>query len=159
MATDILTLGGIAFDDFSTPHKMMGGGNQALVVHKLPGGQRVIDTLGPDDAPITWSGFFFGNDAYTTALALDGMRAAGQVVSLTWGGQFRSVIIDNFIYEVVRIPTWVDYRISCTVYQNPALGNLTPSTSSVDSLVSSDLSSAASAATPAQQLAAGEIPV
>ena len=36
MPTDVLTLGGITFDDFSTPERMMGGGNQAMVVHKLP---------------------------------------------------------------------------------------------------------------------------
>lgn len=150
---DVLTLGGITFDEFSTPTEMMGGGNQAMVVHKLPGGNRVIDTLGPDEASITWSGFFFGNNAYVTALALDGLRAAGQVLPLTWGGQFRSVIIENFTYKVRRMPAWVNYSISCTVYQNPALGNLSTSPSSFDTLVSSDLSSASTAATGTDSLA------
>ena len=53
---DTLTLGGISFDGFSTPHAMGAGGKQAMVVHKLPGGRRVIDTLGPDEDNITWSG-------------------------------------------------------------------------------------------------------
>jgi len=141
---DILTLGGISFDGFSTPNKMMGGGNQAMVVHKLPGGSRVIDTLGPDEANVVWSGEFFGNNSYSNALALDGMRAAGQVIPLTWGGQFRSVIIDNFIYHVRRMPVWVEYSISCTVYQNPALGILGGIASSIDSMIASDLSSAVS---------------
>ncbi len=101
---DALILGGIAFDDFSTPDSMMGGGQQTLVVHKLPGGARVIDTLGPDEAEVAWRGQFFGNDAYGNALALDAMRAAGQVVPLIWGGQFRSVIIQQFIYHVRRLP-------------------------------------------------------
>jgi hypothetical protein len=144
--TDVLKLGGISFGQFSTPEEMMGGGNQAMVVHKLPGGNRVIDTLGPDEANITWSGFFFGNNAYANALALDGMRAAGQVLALTWGGQYRSVIIDNFVYRVRRMPVWVKYAISCTVYQNPALGNLSIAPSSFDTLVSSDLESASTAA-------------
>lgn len=148
MPTDILTLGGIAFDDFSTPSEMMFGGNQAMVIHKLPGGQRVIDTLGPDDAPITWSGQFFGNDAYATSLVLNGMKDAGQVVPLTWGGQFRLVIIDRFLPKVKRMPTWVLYEISCTVYQNPMQGNLSTSTSSIDSLVSDDLSTASDLASP-----------
>lgn len=137
--TDILTLGGIAFDDFSTPNQMMGGGRQAMVVHKLPGGMRVIDTLGPDEANVQWHGHFFGNDAYTTALALDGMRAAGQVVPLIWGGQFRSVIIEEFIYKVRRLPVWVDYNISCMVYQNPSLGILGGVSVTIDSLILSDL--------------------
>jgi hypothetical protein len=139
MPTDLLTLGGITFDDFSTPERMMGGGSQAMVVHKLPGGARVIDTLGPDEANIVWQGMFYGDNAYATALAVDAMRAAGQVVPLTWGGQFRSVIVDNFIYEVRRMPVWVDYRISCTVTLNPGLGALSAITSGVDALLSADL--------------------
>lgn len=143
MANDTLTLGGITFDDFSTPTSMMGGGKQALVVHKLPGGNRVIDTLGPDEADITWSGFFFGNDAYANALALDGMRAAGQVLPLMWGGQFRSVIIENFIYRVRRIPVWVEYEIVCMVYQNPSLGALgAVQIGGLDSLIISDIATA-----------------
>ena len=143
---DILTLAGISFDDFSTPAVMSGGGNQAMVVHKLPGGSRAIDTLGPDEADIFWSGQFFGDGAYATALALDGVRQAGQVVPLVWGGQYRSVIVSRFAYHVRRIPVWVEYDIVCTVYQNPMLGNLTASVSSIDTLVSTDLASAMSVA-------------
>lgn len=139
---DTLTLGGITFDGFSTPAEMMGGGRQTMVVHKLPGGARVIDTLGPDEANVTWKGFFFGNDAYSTALALDAMRAAGQVVPLTWGGQFRSVIIESFIYRVRRLPVWVDYDISLMVYQNPGLGNLGGIVGTIDSMILSDLGAA-----------------
>lgn len=146
---DVLSLAGIVFDDFSTPSEMMGGGNQAMVVHKLPGGARVIDTLGPDDADITWSGFFFGDNAYDTALALDGIRAAGQVVPLIWGGQFRSVIISRFIYKVHRLPMWVNYEVTCTVTNNPMQGsNSSLPASSTDDLVSSDLSTASAAASP-----------
>lgn len=137
--SDQLILGGILFDGYSTPNEMMGGGRQAMVVHKLPGGSRVIDTLGPDEANITWQGHFFSNDAYNTALTLDGMRAAGSVISLTWGGQFRLVIIDQFIYKVRRLPVWVDYNISCVVYQNPSLGNLGAVVSLIDNLILSDL--------------------
>jgi hypothetical protein len=136
---DTLVLGGIAFDGYSTPRSMMGGGAQAMVVHKLPGGARVIDTLGPDEADIAWEGEFFGNNAYTTALAFDGMRAAGSVVALTWGGQYRAVIVKNFIYKVRRLPVWVEYAISCEVYQNPSLGVVNAITSSVDTLILGDI--------------------
>ena len=143
MPIDVLTLGGIVFDDFSTPELMMSGGQQAMVVHKLPGGSRVIDTLGPDEANILWRGQFYGNNAYQTALTLDALRASGQVQPLTWGGQFRQVIIDTFIYEVRRMPVWVEYHISCTVYQNPALGNLVAAVpNTIDTMVQSDLASA-----------------
>jgi hypothetical protein len=134
-----LVLGGITFDGFSTPAAMGAGGRQSLVVHKLPGGQRVVDTLGPDEDNITWSGEFFGNDAYANALALDGMRAAGQVIALSFGGQFRSVIIDTFSYKLRREPVWVEYSISCMVYQNPSLGHLGATIGGIDSLVLGDL--------------------
>jgi hypothetical protein len=147
MAADVLTLGGVTFGNFSTPTGMGAGGAQAMVVHKLPGGSRVIDTLGPDEANITWSGFFFGNNAYTDVLAIDALRAAGQVLSLTWAGQFRSVLIDNFTYHIRRLPMWVEYSISCTVSQNPMQGaSPTLPTSSIDDLVSTDLSTASAAA-------------
>jgi hypothetical protein len=137
---DTLTLGGIFFDGFSTPPEMPFGGRQAMVVHKLPGGARVIDTLGPDDANITWSGFFWGNNAYSNALALDGMRAAGSVVPLIFAGQYRSVIIESFIPKIRRLPVWVDYSISLMVYQNQSQGILGGVVSSIENLVLSDLS-------------------
>lgn len=140
---DLLTLGGITFDHFSTPTEMMGGGRQAMVVHKLPGGARVIDTLGPDEANITWKGFFFSNDAYEKILTLDGMRASGAVYSLTWGGQFRSVIIEQFIYKsIFPFPLRFNYDISLIVYQNPSLGNINNTSIAIDSLILSDISSA-----------------
>jgi hypothetical protein len=141
--SDTLTLGGISFDGFSTPDAMGAGGKQAMVVHKLPGGQRVIDTLGPDEDNIVWSGKFFGNDSESKVLGLDGLRAAGQVLSLTFAGQFRSVIIDTFSYRWRRFPVWAEYQISCMVYQNPSLGALGGSIGSIDSLILADLSFAA----------------
>ncbi|UGY23715.1 hypothetical protein HU675_0038180 [Bradyrhizobium septentrionale] len=147
MATDVLILGGFAFEDFSVPNEMPGGGNQAMVVHKLPGGSRVIDTLGPDDAPVAFTGQMFADNAFDQALALDAMRVAGEVIPLIWGGQTKQVVIEKFTFKVKRLPNWVTYDISCVVAQDPTQGDLTAVDSSVDSNVSSDLSSASSAAT------------
>lgn len=138
--SDVLTLGGIAFDQFSTPMGFGAGGKQHLVIHKLPGGQRVIDTLGPDESDISWNGFFFNNNAYDNALAINAMRASGQVVPLIFAGQFRSVIVEAFEYNIRRLPVWVEYRINCVVYQNPSLGAVGTTLSSVDTLILSDLS-------------------
>ncbi|MBR0693682.1 hypothetical protein [Bradyrhizobium lablabi] len=138
-----LILAGIAFDSYSTPRRMGAGGRQAMVVHKLPGGSRAIDTLGPDEADIVWQGEFFGDDAYQTALVLDGIRAAGQVVTLTWGGQSRLVIVAEFLYLIRREPVWVEYSVVCMVVQNPGLGLLGVVPGGIDRLISSDLSLAA----------------
>ena len=141
---DVLTLGGISFTGYSPPDIMAAGGQQAMVVHKLPGGARVVDTLGPDEDDIHWGGTFFGNDAYSNALALDAMRASGQVVSLTWAGQFRSVVVKHFIYRIHRLPAWVEYDITCLVTENPSFGSLSVVASPIDNLISGDLAFAAS---------------
>lgn len=142
MSVSTLSLGGFVFDDFSTPRVMTSGGKQALVVHKLPGGARVIDTIGPDERDIAWEGFFFGNDAYAAAMVLDAMRAAGQVLPLVFAGQYRSVILETFEYSIRREPVWVEYHINCTVYQNPALGQLGGAVGGIGQLVISDLAQA-----------------
>ena len=157
---DTLTLGGINFDGFSTPSHMGAGGKQSMVVHKLPGGNRVIDTLGPDDDNISWSGEFFSNDALSNVLALDGLRAAGAVIPLVFAGQYRSVIIDSFAYKIRRLPMWIEYQISCMVYQNPALGALgSVASASMDALVGADLTEAVQIASPAFELASGISPL
>ena len=46
MATDFLVLGGIVFDDWSTPERMPFGGQHITAVHKLPGGARVVTLSG-----------------------------------------------------------------------------------------------------------------
>jgi len=142
MANDVLNLGGIVFTNYSTPDTMGAGGKQAMIVHKLPGGMRVIDTLGPDEAQISWRGHFFDNNAYDRALALDAMRAAGAVIPLTFAGQFRLVIIADFAYRIRRLPLWVEYSIDCTVVTNPMLGNIGAVQSSFDALVGDDLATA-----------------
>jgi hypothetical protein len=45
---DVLVLGGIAFTNFSTPNVTGAGGRQGLMLHKLPGGVRVVEGLGPE---------------------------------------------------------------------------------------------------------------
>jgi hypothetical protein len=44
--TVTLTLGGVVFADFEIPDSISSGGEQMLTVHKLPGGNRIIDALG-----------------------------------------------------------------------------------------------------------------
>lgn len=67
MSTDVLLLGGLTFDEFSTPSRIGYGGRQALQVHKLPGGSRTVDLLGPDETNISFSGTFWGTGANLNA--------------------------------------------------------------------------------------------
>ena len=74
----LLTLGGIIFQDFEVPDNIGIGGEQALVVHKLPGGARVIDAMGADHRDITWSGRFRSGNAEARARLLDSYRIGGK---------------------------------------------------------------------------------
>lgn len=142
MTTDILLLGAVEFTGFSAPADMPFGGRHAMAIHKLPGGQRVIDTLGPDDADYSWSGEFFGNDAYAKALTLDGMRRAGQPVPLIFGGQFYLVVISEFTPRIARYPVHFKYSITVVVAESPMSGALDAVLSGIDAMVAGDLAGA-----------------
>jgi len=147
---DVLSIGGITFDAFSTPDLIPGGGRQATVVHKLPGGARVIDTLGRDDMDITWRGTFFSNDALNIALALDSLRIAGAVVPLLYAGQMRPVVISNFLWSIRRFPMWVEYVITCIVVQR-APSMTASDASGIDQSATNDASQANDVATGSQE--------
>jgi len=144
MATDFLVLGGIVFDDWSTPDRMPFGGAHAMAVHKLPGGSRVVDTLGPDEADIRFTGLMYDNNAIGVAETLDALRLNGTQVPLIFAGRFYLVIVARTKVDIRRFPQLIAYDVSCLVVQNNMAGNLGAIVSTVTSLVSSDLASALS---------------
>ena len=117
--SDYLQLGAVTFQDFEIPARIRFGGAQRLAVHVLPGGARVIDAMGRDDADIAWSGMFSGGDAADRARAIDLMRAQGGVWTLAWDEFCYLVVIGRFdaAYEHSN---WVPYQISCKVVQDLA---------------------------------------
>lgn len=146
MATDQMILGGVVFDDWMTPSDMAFGGKHALKVHKLPGGSRVIDTLGPDEMDLKIKGTIWAPNANEIAESLNGMRLAGVPVALTFGGNFYSVIVEECVPHIRRFPQWYEFDITCVVASNPMAGGLDASVSTFGSLVSADLASALSIA-------------
>lgn len=119
MPNTILLLGPIVFQDFEVPERINFGGTQRLTVHQFPGGARVIDTLGRDDADIAFSGTFTGEDATLRARALDELRALGTVLPLTWDVFTYSVVIRDFAAQYERAG-WIPFRITCTVLRDEA---------------------------------------
>ena len=117
MGQGTLLLGPILFQDFEVPERVRWGGGQTLSVHRLPGGVRVIDALGRNDAEITWTGVFSGGDATLRARALDLMRTQGEAWPLTWDWFFYTVVISRFEAEFAR-SSWIPYRIACTVVRD-----------------------------------------
>lgn len=113
-------LGPVAFSGFEVPERITVGGKQRLVVHTLPGGGRIVDAMGPDDAPIRWSGVFSGPNASERVRTLERLRRAGDVLLLSWDGWRYSVIIQVFEAEVTSA-WWIPYRIElCVLPQDGA---------------------------------------
>jgi len=138
-----LLIGPILFQDFELPPSISWGGAQAMHVHKLLGGARIIDAMGRDDAPITWTGVFTGGDAGLRARAIDLMRAEGASWPLTWDTYFYTVIIERFDADFRR-PNWIPYRISCTVLRDEAEA-VVSTVLSLASSIGADLTAANSA--------------
>jgi hypothetical protein len=112
-----LVLGTVAFQGFEAPEQIPFGGRQRLNVHRLMGGKRVVDAMGPDDDSIVWRGRFRGTLATLRARQLDLMRRAGRPHILTWGAFVYRVVIERFdaSYEAFNE---IPYSISCLVVQD-----------------------------------------
>ena len=106
-------LGGIMLDGFEVSARVVFGGKQALAVHRLPGGLRVVDAMGPDDDTIRWQGVLTGSDAADRARLLDRLRVAGTPVRLAWDVFSATVIVSALRLEF-RNSWWIPYQIECT---------------------------------------------
>jgi hypothetical protein len=84
-----ILLGDFVFDGWEVPEKITWGGAQRVNVHKMIGGERVIDSMGPDNADISWSGIFLSPDASLRADQLDQMRKNGELLDLVFAGRER----------------------------------------------------------------------
>ena len=140
---DTFSLGGLFFDGFSTPAELPFGGKQQMHVHKLPGGSRVIDCMGPDDEDRHIKGTFYGSDALAQALTLDAIRRAGAPIAYTSGVESRSVVISDFRSTVERYNV-VHFDATLVVSDG---GTDASAASTPDTLIGSDLQSGQSVVT------------
>ena len=109
-----LTLGPILFSDFEIPERFTIGGKQHLVVHSLPGGGRVVDAMGPDDAPVRWSGVFSGQLAAERVRMLERLRRSGAPQLLSWAAWRYTVVVQDFQADITST-WWIPYRIQLCV--------------------------------------------
>ena len=136
-----LILGPVVFQDFEAAAGIRFGGEQRLVVHKLPGGDRVIDAMGRDDADITLRGTFSGPDGTLRARLLDELRVQGIALPLTWDIFFYTVVIRDFQADY-RNGYWIPYRLVCSVLRDEAAA-LVETALSLAGSVAGDLAAAA----------------
>lgn len=129
------------FQLFEIPEELGFGGSQMLNVHKLPGGQRIVDALGPDPRPLEWAGEFVGANATTRARYLDTLRKLGQPVTVSWS-QFSYVgVIAEFhgdFRQEFRIPYTIQVVVE-TDQTEPVVFGQNPS---IDDAITGDLSAA-----------------
>ena len=146
MSDIVLLLGPIVFKDFEIPAGISFGGAQRLAIHRLPGGARVIDALGRDDAALSFTGIFTGADATLRARAVDELRSLGLPLPFTWDVFFYSVVIASFQADY-RNSNWIPYRISCTVIRDEAAAIVETAISTATSALADVTTALASAGT------------
>ncbi len=132
----MLLLGSFTFQSFEIPDKIPFPGKQTLVIHKLIGGDRVIDAMGPDPDDIEWSGRFQGGDAVGRARELEAMRDAGFPVVLVCGVIVKTVVVSEFKFEYER-PYQGPYTIKCAVVPDA----LSTGAAGLDFLIAGDIAS------------------
>ncbi len=140
-----LTLGDVSFASYEVPERISFGGAQRLAVHKVIGGARVVDALGPDDAEICWSGRFQSPNAGPRARHLDYLRRQGTALTLSWDQFSYSVVISRFAAEFERYYQ-IPYRIACLVVEDDTQPVTTSPSTPVDELVAEDAAELASLA-------------
>ena len=149
-------LGGVILDGLAAVAGIRFGGAQAMVVHKLPGGARIIDAMGPDDADIAWQGYLAGSEALDQARLLDSMRVAGAALPLSWDAALYTVVIAHLDFTYTN-SWWISYRIRCAVVTAPIFEQ-DVATPAVVGLIVGDLTTASNWFNVAPALAAVQSP-
>ncbi|UED70698.1 LysM peptidoglycan-binding domain-containing protein [Brevibacillus sp. HD3.3A] len=95
-----VSLGGVELRNFEKPDEANLGGETFVAIRKFPGGTRSIQFMGADYRPITWNGFFIGQDAYQRMLKIGNMRTAGKPVTFATDIFSFPVVITSFYPDV-----------------------------------------------------------
>lgn len=109
----VLSLGKFKFVDFEVPENIEYTTQNQIVEHKMPGGTKQIDDLGPDPTDISFSGIFLGSNQQTRRAALEQIRTQGVIVPLIWQDQYRDVFVKNIKYTAKGGMT--NFTVECLV--------------------------------------------
>ncbi len=111
-----VVLGSFGFESFEVPATITLPVQQAIAIHKLIGGERVLDAMGPDYGDIAWTGTMLGGFAEGRAQMLKALVDAGQAAVLTWGTWAFTVM--PHIVTLKEAYQRVDYALKCTVIRD-----------------------------------------
>jgi hypothetical protein len=139
--TAILTLGSIVFKGTEIPDRLPFGGEQMLAEHRMIGGAKEVQAMGPSDEPLAWSGWFYGPDAIDRAMALDALRKGGQAQELVFSKLRYRVVVQRFVADLHR-DNDIPYSISCVVQEDLTAPIAPSEAATVDQMMVSDMSTA-----------------
>ncbi len=145
-ASSPVTLGSMTFAGFEVPDQLRVGGEQTLVVHKLPGGDRVIQAMGNDPDRLTLSGRFIGPTAQSRAQQVEALRRGGAPQKFGIAGLSMRVLVMAFSYDYQQKGAWLPYTLVLEILPQVATSS-SLSSSSLSSLVGSDLAGAITSVT------------
>lgn len=136
-----VTLGDFEFARFEVPENIPFGLAQKQVVHKLVGGTRQIDALGPDPDDITWTGWLVGENALSRAKYLKQLCKVGAQLSLTWSELSYTVTVQSAKFDF-RLAWRIQYTLTCTVVSDDAAPVTNVPSPSIEQLLNDDLTQA-----------------
>lgn len=140
---DPLVLGKVVFDGFEIPSQINFGGTQTIHIHRLPGGERVFDVMGRDEAPVLWSAILLGGQALSRAIELDVLRTRGDVLPLSWGTLTYKCVIKSFEADYQH-KFHIPYKIACEILRDNS-APLPNDSVAPEEAVSNDVSTASDA--------------
>ncbi|KXV47677.1 hypothetical protein AD945_09845 [Gluconobacter albidus] len=138
-ASSPVILGSLVLTGIEVPDTLQVGGRQMLVVHRLPGGGRVVDALGNDPGRLELRGRFLGPDAQMRAQAVERMRMAGAQVAFSAAGLSVQVWIAQFTYAYQAKGAVCSYKL---VLERPQETASVQSLSTLSGLLGDDVGSA-----------------
>ncbi|ATU72909.1 hypothetical protein SXCC_02554 [Gluconacetobacter sp. SXCC-1] len=141
-------IGGLTLTGMEVPRLIRDGGGQQVAVHRLPGGNRILDAVGNDPDRLELEGTFVGPTALARAQALKQMRVAGTPVAFSGAGLSLVVRIVQYSYDYQHKGVVIPYRL---VLEQPAqvAASQSGTTSALSALIGADGASALSGITDA----------
>ncbi len=113
-----VVLGSMVLFGAEAPSRVTIGGRQLAAIHKLPGGARIIDAMGPDDNAIVWQGVFIGPAAASRVRMVDALRTSGEICTLSFGDYLFQIIVVDFSYSYQSRGAVISYSIRAEKIQD-----------------------------------------
>lgn len=110
-ANAAVNIGTVTLTGMEVPSRLTVGGGQALVIHRLIGGDRIIDAIGNDPDRIELSGTFIGPTAQERAQLIQSLRQAGKPVPFSAAGLSWQVMIRYFRYDYTAKGAVIPYSL------------------------------------------------